>query len=181
MPCLNTGKCFYTIVSLLHCASMRLPLTKFSAFLVRNVSVKTFVLYSLPYGCVGCLPFKAKLYWDTVATGLENLCWFCLLRRLITTFSLNAFGIFWTISDMVFKANILPTCNFLKDRLVTWVRPFPFPGQHRSNIGHEYLKWLALQNIRSLACVTKPTVCKQSKRRYSPLQTTMNWWYNCQK
>ena len=71
--------------------------------------------------------------------------------------------------------------TFLKDRLVTWARPFPFPGQHRSNIGYEYLKWLALRNIRSLACVTKPTVCKQSKCRYSPLQTTMNWWYNCQK
>ena len=37
------------------------------------------------------------------------------------------FGIFWTVSDIDFKGDILPTCDFfdLSDNLVSQARPFP--------------------------------------------------------
>ena len=41
---------------------------------------------------------------------------FFLLISFTTTFSLNAslqFGVFCTVSDIVFKADILPSCDFL--------------------------------------------------------------------
>ena len=45
------------------------------------------------------------------------------------------------ISGTVFKADILPTCDFwtyLKDIGVSQARPFPFPWQHQSHIGCKY-------------------------------------------
>ena len=41
-------------------------------------------------------------------------CWFCLFWKLTTTFLPRCFGIFPTISDIVFKADILPTDNFFE-------------------------------------------------------------------
>ena len=63
---------------------------------------------------------------------------------------------------------------YLKDRYkVLWVRPFLFPSQYRLHIGYKYWKWSALQNRKGLACETNPTVFN----RWSPLWTSMNWWY----
>ena len=92
-------------------------------------------------------------------------------------------GVFYTVSlQTCFSRSIsCQLVTFLNDRLVAWARPFPFRWQHQSTIGYECWKWLALQNITSLAHETKPTVWKQSKCRYSPLQTSMNWWHNLHK
>ena len=64
---------------------------------------------------------------------------------------LHCFGVFWTISGIVFKVNILSTDYFFKWQVS--FRPFPRQLQRRSGIGYEYWKWSALRNITSLACV----------------------------
>ena len=62
------------------------------------------------------------------------------------------------ISGTVFKADIMPTCDFwtyLKDIGVSQARPFPFPWQHQSHIGCKYWKQSALWNRKDLTCETK--------------------------
>ena len=65
---------------------------------------------------------------------------------------LHCFDVFWTISDIVFKVNILPTCDFLFIYLkhgykVLESDPFRFRG---STDQIWILKWLVLQNRRGL-------------------------------
>ena len=64
--------------------------------------------------------------------------------------------------------NILPICAFFKDRLVSQARPFPFPRQHRSHIRYKYWNRSAPRNRKSLACETKPTVCKHKRKQMQP-------------
>ena len=103
------------------------------------------------------------------ATG-QKQCWFCLFWRL------QYHNIFW---GRCFIASVSPrsyqtwfstqiSCQlttFLNDRLVASAQHFPFLHQlqHRSDIGYKYWKRSTLRNITSLACETKPTLCKLSK------------------
>ena len=68
-------------------------------------------------------------------------------RLMICFWVLRCFSIFWTVSDIVFKADVLPTGLF------TWKTP-----QHRSHIRFECWKQSAQQNRNSLVRETKPTV-----------------------
>ena len=44
---------------------------------------------------------------------------------------LQCFNIFWTILDNVFKADILPTCDYFERQvIVSQTRPFLFLWQH---------------------------------------------------
>ena len=99
------------------------------------------------------------------ATGRKQ-CWFYLFWRLTTFFffvwvgGLGCFGVFWTISGIVFKAISCQLMTFSNDRLVARARPFPFLQKLQCwlDIGYEYWKRLALRSITNLACETKPTV-----------------------
>ena len=70
--------------------------------------------------------------------------------------------------------------TFSNNGLVARARPFPFPWQlqRQLDIGYKHWKRSALWNIMSLACKTKPTVCKF---RCSPLRTSKNGWYKGHK
>ena len=79
------------------------------------------------------------------------------------------FGVFRTISDIVFKADILPSDDFFEWQ-VSCASPtlsFQWQLQCWSDIGYKYWKWSALRNITSRACETKPTVCKQKQMQSS--------------
>ena len=78
---------------------------------------------------------------------------------------LRCFGIFQIVSDIVFKADILSTDDFIKPQ-VSCASPTLSVA---TDIGYEYWKRSALRNMTSLACETKPTICKLSKSRYSPI------------
>ena len=160
--------------------------------------MSTFVVIRLFYSVSSCPYGKEGLVGDKIcnspwlmnqlvtvervrtATGRKQ-CWFCLYWSFTTTFFgvLRCFGVFWTISDIVFKADILPTNDFF-ERQVSCASPTnPFLGQLqcRSDIEYEYWKWSALRYITSLPCKTKPRVGKLSKSRCNPCWTSKNGWY----
>jgi len=118
------------------------------------------------------------------ATGRKQ-CWFCLFWRLTTTFFgvLRCFGVFQTISDIVFNADILPTDDFFEWQVscASPTHPFPRQLQCRLDIEYEYWKRSALRYITSLPCKTKPRVGKLSKSRCSPRWTSKNGWYKGHK
>ena len=78
-------------------------------------------------------------------------------------------GPFQTMFSRLISCQLVPpTCDvfiFLKDRLVSQARPFPFLQQRQSHIGYEYWKQSALWNRKGLACETKPTVHKQKHKQ----------------
>ena len=118
------------------------------------------------------------------ATGRKQ-CWFCLYWSFTTTFFgvLRCFGVFWTILDIVFKADILPTNDFFERQVscASPTNPFLRQLQCRSNTEYEYWKWSALRYITSLPCKTKPRVGKLSKSRCNPRWTSKNGWYKNHK
>ena len=75
---------------------------------------------------------------ERVRTTGRKQCWFCLFWRL-TTFFWGCFSVFRTISDIVFKADILPTDDFFEWQVscASPTHPFPRQLQRRSDIGYE--------------------------------------------
>ena len=96
---------------------------------------------------------------------------------------LCCFSVFWTISDIVFKADILPTNDFFERQVscASPTNPFLRQLQCRSDIEYEYWKWSTLRYITSLPCKTKPRVSKLSKSRCNPRWTSKNGWYEDHK
>ena len=89
---------------------------------------------------------------------------------------LCCFGNFWTVSDIVFKDDILPTCDFfdLSDKLDSQARPYPFHStgcilDTGSNwcCGKEKV-WLVRLSQQFISI---------SKSRCSLFQTSLNEWY----
>ena len=96
---------------------------------------------------------------------------------------LCCFGVFRTISDIVFKADFLPTDYFFERQVscASPTHPFRRQLQRRSDIGYEYWKPSVLRYIMSLPCKTKPRVGKLRKSRCSPRWTSKNGWYKGHK
>ena len=70
---------------------------------------------------------------------------------------LCCFGMFWTVSDMVFKTDILPTYEFFTWQVSCVSSTLSVSWQCWLDIRYEYWKWSALRNRKNLACETKPT------------------------
>ena len=83
------------------------------------------------------------------------------------------FGVLQTVSDMVFKDDNFPTYDFYEWQVsctspTLSIQALSVLQQHRSDIGYEYWKQLALRNTKHLACETKPTVCKHKQKQMQP-------------
>ena len=105
---------------------------------------------------------------------VENCVTFVFSEDLhdIFLWVLRCFGVFRTISDMFFKASILPTCNFFEQQVSCASNTLSIsmaPAALNEYIRYKYWKRLALRNITSLACETKQTVSKLSESRCNPL------------
>ena len=79
---------------------------------------------------------------------------------------LHCFSIFWIISDIVFKADILPTCVLfdLSERKIS------LTSQTLSISAAVLITYRiqVLQNRKDLACETKTTVCKHKQKQMQP-------------
>ena len=99
---------------------------------------------------------------------VESCAGFVFSEHNICFLMLCCYGVFWTISDMVFKPISCQLMNFSNDRLVAWARPFQFSWQCWLDIRYEYWKWSALRNRKDLPCETKPTVFAKSRCSLAP-------------
>ena len=79
---------------------------------------------------------------------------------------LRCFGVFWTVSDIVFKTYILPTCDFLN--LSCKPDSFHIRGRADSISDTSTGSDRHCGTERGLACETKPTVCKHKQKHMQP-------------
>lgn len=85
---------------------------------------------------------------------------------------LCCFGNFWTVSDIVFKDDILPTFFWFVRQVRFASQTLSIP-QHWLHIG--YWKQLVLWKGKGLACETKPTVHKHKQKKMQPSSNKLEW------